>query len=253
MTAAKSLILIDLDDTLWDTWENNKESLNELYTALAWGQYFLSFEDFFERYYSPVNHALWEQYNREEIDKDTLSEQRLRRPLECRWAELAAAEGNIPEGAIRSEERGYWTEANARFIDLIKQKTRLCPGALELVAYLQPRYTTCVLSNGFGELQYAKLAESGLAPYIDHVVLSEEVGYNKPNPRIFDYALALTGRTATEALMLGDSWASDIIGASNAGVDSIWYNRYLLPVPESKGVTMPQAVIHDLGEAIRIL
>lgn len=44
---ATKLLLIDLDDTLWATYVNNKKSLEQLYTALNWGQYFVSFEDFF--------------------------------------------------------------------------------------------------------------------------------------------------------------------------------------------------------------
>ena len=84
----KKIVLIDLDDTLWDTWGNNKESLNELYTALQWGQYFSSFSSFFDEYYYPVNHKLWSLYNEEAITKEDLSLRRLYEPILARLKEL---------------------------------------------------------------------------------------------------------------------------------------------------------------------
>lgn len=231
----KSLVLIDLDDTLWDTWGNNQESLSELYTALDWGRYFVSFEDFFERYYYPINHSLWEQYNRELISKEELSHQRLVRPMLMRLEELRAESPNNSIlrslEALCSEERSYWAEVDQRFIAFVKSKTRLCPGALELLQYLHSKYSVCVLSNGFGELQYAKIEGAGLSPYIDEVILSDAVGYNKPNPLIFAHSLAVMQATAEESIMIGDSWGSDIIGASRAGIDSIWYNRFEIEMP----------------------
>lgn len=255
----KQLILIDLDDTLWDTWANNQESLNELYTALEWGRYFSSFEAFFEEYYYPVNHTLWERYNKEEISKAELSYERLFRPLYLRHKDWV-------EGAIQAEHteliqhlsqvldnpRSYWDEANERFMSYIRSKRRLCPGAMELMQALHERYQVCILSNGFPEVQYAKLDNTGLKQYVDAVVLSDEVGYNKPNPRLFAYALEQMSCPPEKAIMIGDSWASDIRGASAAGVDSIWYNRYTLDTPK-EDITPPKAIVTHLNEIIPLL
>lgn len=232
----KKLLLIDLDDTLWATYVNNKRSIEELYTALNWGQYFVSFEAFFDLYYS-VNVELWEQYNRGEIDKATLSRERLRRPLSSHL-ELSDQECE---------------RIDTRYLALVREQTLLCPNALEVMRYLKPRYRICLLSNGFSEVQQSKVTSSGLAPYIDNMVLSEDLGINKPRREIFDYALERMGVGHAEAVMIGDSFSSDIVGASNAGIDSIWYNAYRFPMPVLEGVTPPRYIVHDLAELLELL
>ena len=76
MMKYKSLF-IDLDDTLWDTYHNNKECLEEVYTAHHFDRYYASFEAFFEIYW-PHNNLLWEQYRNNEIDRQTLIIERFR-------------------------------------------------------------------------------------------------------------------------------------------------------------------------------
>ena len=84
-----------------------------------------------------------------------------------------------------------------------------------------------VVSNGFVECQYHKMEHTGLLPYFKHIVLSEEVNIQKPNPQIFEKAMAMN-RTEMpdlqkdEVVMIGDSYTSDIAGAKAAGIDSIW-------------------------------
>ncbi|MDO4691312.1 MAG: YjjG family noncanonical pyrimidine nucleotidase [Porphyromonadaceae bacterium] len=233
---ATRLLLVDLDDTLWATYVNNKKSLEQLYTALNWGQYFVSFEDFFSAYYR-INIELWERYNHGRITKQELALERLRLPLEPYLS--------LPEQS--------WREIDEQFLSLVKQQTLLCPNALETMAYLKARYSICILSNGFGEVQYAKIEKTGLAPYIDQVVLSEDVGINKPAPEIFHIALERMGATPSESLMIGDSFSSDIAGASNAGIGSIWYNAYAFPMPQTEGITPPLHIINNLAELKTLL
>ena len=64
-------IFIDLDDTLWDTYHNNKECLEELYTDYHFNRYYASFEAFFD-IYMPHNLDLWAKYRSGEIDRQTL-------------------------------------------------------------------------------------------------------------------------------------------------------------------------------------
>ena len=58
-----------------------------------------------------------------------------------------------------------------------------------------------------------------------HTIISEEVGINKPQPGIFQIALEKNGVGAEEAIMIGDSYSSDIQGAKNAGIDQIWLHQ----------------------------
>lgn len=233
---ATKLLLIDLDDTLWATHVNNKKSLEQLYTALNWGQYFVSFEVFFSTYYR-INVELWERYNQGCITKQELALDRLRLPL----------------SPYLSLTQDQWREIDEQFLSFVKQQTLLCPNALDTMAYLKSRYDICILSNGFGEVQYTKIEKTGLSPYIDEVVLSEDVGINKPAAEIFHIALERMGATPGESLMIGDSFSSDIAGASNAGIGSIWYNAYDFPMPQSEGVTPPLHIINDLAELKTLL
>ena len=77
-----------------------------------------------------------------------------------------------------------------------------------------------------------KLRKSGLEPFFAHVVLSEDVGSLKPNKAIYEYALKVNGITPCQALMIGDSYDSDIVGARNAGISALFFNPHRKEVPD---------------------
>ena len=79
--------------------------------------------------------------------------------------------------------------------------------------YLRPSYRMYILSNGFREVQFKKLCNSGLAPYFKRMILSEDACIQKPHKEIFDFALKNTNSRRSESLMIGDSWEADIIVA----------------------------------------
>lgn len=81
-----------------------------------------------------------------------------------------------------------------------------------------------VVSNWDASLSEV-LDRVGLAPAIDRVVSSAGAGASKPEAAIFDYALALAGCTASEALHVGDSLDEDVEGARAAGIDVVWLDR----------------------------
>ena len=90
-----------------------------------------------------------------------------------------------------------------------------------------------VISNGLGEVVYARLARLGLSDYFDAVVVSSEVGVAKPNPAIFEAAFERLGSPdKATTLMVGDSLTSDIAGGSAFGIDTCWYNP---PPPPTGG------------------
>ena len=64
-------LFIDLDDTLWDTYHNNQECLEEMYNTHHWDQHYASFEAFFSVYW-PYNNLLWSKYRNREINRQTL-------------------------------------------------------------------------------------------------------------------------------------------------------------------------------------
>jgi putative hydrolase of the HAD superfamily len=82
------------------------------------------------------------------------------------------------------------------------------------------------------------------------VVLSEEVGSQKPNPRIYQAALDRCGLKSEDVLMIGDSWYSDILGAINAGIDQMWIKRGEHTPDDQQKVTF---LVRDLAEAADLL
>ena len=66
---------------------------------------------------------------------------------------------------------------------------------------------------------------------MDELIASEDVGVAKPDPRIFEIALARLGTSAAEAVMVGDSWANDVAGAHALGIRAIWFNPDRAPRP----------------------
>ena len=205
-------LFIDLDDTLWDTYHNNKECLEELYTDHHFDRYYASFEAFFAIYW-PHNELLWKQYRAGEIDRQTLIIDRFRYMLR-------------PMGI---EETKAVLAVNNDFLRRTTTKTRLVPGAIELLEYLRPSYRLYILSNGFREVQDKKLRNSGLAPYFKRMILSEDAGIQKPHKGIFDFALINTNSRRNETLMIGDCFEADIFGARQSRIDQLWFNPQGLP------------------------
>ena len=62
--------------------------------------------------------------------------------------------------------------------------------------------------------------------YFSTVILSEDAGANKPRKEFFDYAFAKTGAKRETTIMIGDHYDTDIAGAINAGMDTIYFNRW---------------------------
>lgn len=201
-------LFIDLDDTLFDFTGASREAFRETYELLGYERFFDSFDQFLH-IYEPRNKELWKDYNAGRINKEQLNKIRYNYPLEavgCPDEELGAR---------------FCTEALGR----IPCKNMLLPGASELLDYLSGKYELFILSNGFVELQSKKMATTGLTKYFKRVILSEEIGVNKPDPALFEYALNVSGAQRCSTLMIGDSFESDILGAANAGLDQMFLNR----------------------------
>jgi len=224
-------VFIDLDDTIWDFHANAKLSLQEVYENRNLNRYFEDFEHFFI-IYAKRNLELWEMYGKGEISKEFLMVERFRHPL-------ALMGVDNDELAIQIGDE---------FLDILPTKTMLVPYAIELLDYLFPKYSLTIISNGFVEVQYKKLRSSNIEHYFSHIVLSEAAGALKPDKRIFEYALELNNAIASETVMIGDSYAADIVGARNAGIDQI----YLTQQHDSKQINATY-LVKSLDELIRIL
>ena len=201
-------IFLDWDDTIGDWAGAEHKALRDLYTHYHLEVLYPAFEDYLNAY-KPYNLELWTLYGQGKITKEKLHFERFYRPIEG----LRVTGYGL---------RDLAQEMGAEFLRLTNVYFSVLPGADEVVRTLAKRYPLTIISNGFKEVQYYKFAHSGLAECFVHTIISEEVGINKPQPEIFRIALERNGVTADEAVMIGDSYSSDIAGAKNAGIDQIW-------------------------------
>ncbi|MBQ5378694.1 MAG: HAD-IA family hydrolase, partial [Paludibacteraceae bacterium] len=102
----------------------------------------------------------------------------------------------------------------------------LVPGAEDTLRALQHKgYRLFAASNSFGHLQRSRLQHAGILHYFEDTYISMDIGYDKPDVRFYEEALRRCGLQAHEVVMVGDSMTTDIIGAQQAGLDAIYFNR----------------------------
>lgn len=204
-------IFLDWDDTIGD-WTNAEHlALRDIYTTYHLNHLYASFEGYLAAY-KPYNLELWGKYGRGEITKSYLHFKRFYRPL------LIQDEPELC--GQRKDELSH--RIGDEFLRLTNRYFRLMPDADKVVRYLASKYPLTIVSNGFKEVQYYKFEHSGLSDCLTHTLVSDEIGINKPQPEIFRIALERNGVKADEAIMIGDSYSSDIAGAKAAGIDQIW-------------------------------
>lgn len=175
-------------------------------------------EDFQD--YQAVNKPLWVDYQNGAITALQLQHQRF-----DVWAERL----NVSPGAL-----------NDAFLNAMADICAPLPGAVSLLDALKGKAKLGIITNGFTALQQIRLERTGLRDHFDALVISEEVGVPKPDPRIFDYALEQAGNPDRErVLMVGDTAESDIRGGMNAGLSTVWLNAHGRTLPEGIQPTGP--------------
>ncbi len=210
-------VFFDLDHTLWDTDRNSEEALIELYEELNLLSHgFPNFQNFLGCYRSH-NERLWGLYAENKVGRDAVRINRFRHTM----ADFNI--NNFELATLLSEE----------FIKRTPYKKHLIKNTIEILNYISGKYPVSIITNGFKESQDIKLTNSGLKDYFSHIFISEEIGFNKPDARIFEHALITTATDFNEAIMIGDTYETDIIGAKAAGIDQVYFSSTFLPGKES--------------------
>jgi len=209
MFTYKKDIFFDLDHTIWDFDKNAEETLKDLYFQYNFDQLFgHTTPDIFIETYTANNHRVWDLYHHGKIDKATLRR--------LRFADTFEQLGVDPTLFPSQFEEEY--------LILCPTKTNLFPYAHETLQYLQGRYNLHLISNGFKEACEKKLKYSNLTSYFKTIVISEVFGINKPDPRIFEYAIQNGKAKKETAVMIGDNIEADVRGALRAGMGAIFFN-----------------------------
>lgn len=166
------------------------------------------------RLWVEIEHAAMDRYLAGEIgfqEQRRLRVARLRAELGLpAWTDEQADEWFT--GYLREYERAWRTYPDAL-------------PALERLRRERPEAALGVVTNGNGQQQRRKLAQTGLAALMPTVVVSGEVGVAKPDPEIFQIACRRLGLPPQEVAYVGDRHQTDALAAKAAGLRGIWLDR----------------------------
>jgi putative hydrolase of the HAD superfamily len=111
-------------------------------------------------------------------------------------------------------------------------------------------YLLLLLTNGSPHLQNTKLDKTPeLLPYFQEIIISGNIGKGKPDPAMFHHALERLQLQKEEVIMIGDNLNTDILGASNVGIKTIWINRR----QQTPQKVVPDYEVKELHEIIPIV
>ncbi len=217
------MIIFDADDTLFDFSKAEKYAFKK-----AMEESSLGFQDEHLLIYKEINIAIWREFEKGLITQKELKIDRFRRFL----------------SKINENEEAY--QFAESFMNNLEQASFLFDDALELIENLSKTHRLIMVTNGLTRVQRTRIRKSIIAHYFEEIIISEEIGYAKPDPMIFEMGLKnLSLPPKDEIVMIGDSLTSDIPGGINYGIDTIWYNPN--NHTNNKGIT-PTHEIKELSE-----
>ncbi|WP_413527012.1 YjjG family noncanonical pyrimidine nucleotidase [Marinilactibacillus psychrotolerans] len=202
----KNYLIFDLDDTILDFKKGEQEGLNKIFKKhmvpdVRFDQWLLIFQR--------VNSRIWSQIEEGASAKEL---------LETRFSKTYQEFGIEKDGRLlESEYRSY-----------LDQNFFVLKGAKEMLEQLKKQNFQVVAgTNGKSSTQRSRLKGTGLEPFFEDVVISEEIGYAKPHQKFFEILMDRNkGMKTQNTLMIGDSLRSDIQGAINSGIRNIWFNPF---------------------------
>ncbi|MEL0648585.1 pyrimidine 5'-nucleotidase [Pseudoalteromonas agarivorans] len=184
-------------------------------------------------HYQKTNKQLWLDYQDGQISADYLQVTRFNE-----WAEKLDVSAK---------------ELNDAFLDSMAQICEPLPGAIELLNKLKPHAKLGIITNGFARLQTVRLEHTGLKDMFEWLVISELVGIAKPNKAIFEHTFELMGNPdKSQILMVGDTASSDVLGGSNAGIDTCWLQHPGEQLPEGITPTYTITTLDQLQSILKI-
>ena len=199
-------ILFDADNTLLDF---SKSERNSLIKTME--DYGVPVTEENIKTYVEINDALWKKLEKKEITKPELKQVRFRMFFD----------------SIGFPFDGDALEVNEHYLALLSNCGYTKNGAETLSKNLSEKgYELYIVTNGVAKTQAHRLEKSGLLPYFKDVFVSEAIGIPKPDRKFFEYVLErINEKDKSKIIVIGDSLSSDIRGAENSGLDSIWLNN----------------------------
>jgi 2-haloacid dehalogenase len=216
----------DADGTLFDYDRAERAAFQRAFQLIG-----ATFDPGYLTAYQRINRALWQAVEKGELTPDAVKVRRFELLLQTIGVEY-------PPAAF-----------SACYLECLAERSELVEDAAEVLEELQRKYRMAILTNGLQAVQRGRLARSVIRRHIAEIIISEEIGFAKPAKEFFDVALIRLGNPSRRTvLMIGDGWASDILGAIQSGLDACWYNPGRKPRPGGGAVTGEIASLRELME-----
>lgn len=207
-------VLMDADQTLLDFETAEQNALNALICHLG-----IEAEPAMSDY-RRINSACWAAYER-----GVMTQTELRRERFEKFTSLHAPAHSPAETAAFYEKA-------------LSEQSAILKNADIAARDISEKLPIAIVTNGIAGIQRPRITSSTIMEYVTELIISEEVGAQKPDPLMINIALERLGvKDASRALMIGDSLTSDMPAARSAGVDFLWYNPRCLKAPDDAWIT----------------
>lgn len=195
-------LLFDFDNTLVDFTNTAQKSL-----YLTFEENNLKCNEDIYKVYKKLNHKVWTDFENGKITAEKLRSKRFADLFE------AIGEKNINPSTF-----------SAQFLQNLIHASEKYEGVIELLDSLKGKFKMSIVTNGLKEVQRPRLAKFEMTHYFDSIVVSDEIGFKKPQGDFFEYAMKTIPNppNKSEILIIGDSLNSDIRGGRDFGIKTCW-------------------------------
>ncbi len=192
-------LLFDADGTLYDFKATEKVSLKKVFD-----HYGIEYSESNLALYHEKNKRLWDEYEKGLIAQDTIKSKR--------FDDFFQSIGMN----ISGEEAGNY------YVDRLSENGIMIDGAIGLLDSLKGRHNLYIITNGIAKTQHGRIDGTGTREYYRRIFISTEMGVQKPDKAFFDIVMEEEKLDPHRTIVIGDSEKSDIKGAANAGLKSIF-------------------------------
>ncbi|MDO4813907.1 MAG: YjjG family noncanonical pyrimidine nucleotidase [Gemella sp.] len=221
-------LLFDLDNTLFDFDKSQDIAVRKLLE-------FHNVDDievYLEKYIE-INKSLWHSLDMKEISRDYLVNNRFKLVFEYFGIDV--------DGSLLAKQ----------YEEILSKQAHTYDGVENSLYNLKNKgYMIFAATNGLSTIQRGRLENSNFLKYLDDIFISEELGHQKPAKEFFEYIYNKIGGDKSEYLMIGDTLYSDIAGANNFGIDSVWCNYKKVSVEQEITSTYVAYKVSEIGELL---
>ena len=230
-------VLFDLDDTLVAFDAVTNQSWREVCLEYSTANPGLDPETLFAAI-RKVSDWYWSDPERHRIGRNNMA------PVRRRIVREAFMTMDLPEADADTMAEQY---------SMVRlENMYVLPGAQSTLDLLRSRgYRLGLLTNGDGETQRYKIERFGLAKYFGTILIEGELGFGKPDLRIYRLALSALRLKPEQAWMVGDNLSWDVEAPQNLGIRAIWIDRKGTELPIGS-TAAPHRVIRDISEVLNI-